>query len=465
MSIRTVSPDDLTRLERERREADRTYHDALARLDAATLQPPAAPPPPADGGVAALEALAGVSSAPAGAGAPRWRRWLLKLAARVARPALRRQEAFNRALVEHLADRAAARRGERGQAAEPVRGPAAPAADFQSRLVQYCRQITPYVDAKDREVSGVLRRVSEDNAVRASELAAAIERLTAAQRGLSESVGILQASTRAAAREIGRLRGPDDEPSPREAAEAPAPPAAGDVLAGADAYKYVSFEDAFRGSQDDVRARQQEYLQYFEGAADVLDVGCGRGEFLDLLRERRIPARGIDANAEMVERCRERGVEASRADALSHVAALPDGSLGGLFAAQVVEHLDAGYLVRLLEQAHRTLRPGSRVVLETINPASWVAFFSAYLRDVTHRQPLHPDTLSYLLRASGFVEVEVIYRSPLPAAAKLLRAAADPATADGAAVRTLAETFNRNVDRLNALLFADQDYAAVATRH
>lgn len=453
MFTRTVSPDDLARLERERREADRTYHDALARLDAAASQPPAAPPPPAGGGVAALEALAAVSSA--GAGAPRWRRWLPKLAARVARPALRRQEAFNRALVEHLADRAAAWRGEREQAA----------AEFQSRLVQYCRRIASYVDTKDREVSGLLRRVSEDNAVRASELAAAMEKLTAAQRGLSESVGVLQASTRTVAREIGRLRGPDDEPSPREAAEAPASPAAGDVLAGADAYKYVSFEDAFRGSQDDVRARQQEYLQYFEGAADVLDVGCGRGEFLDLLRERRIPARGIDVNAEMVERCRERGVEASRADALSHVAALPDGSLGGLFAAQVVEHLDAGYLVRLLEQAYRTLRPGSRVVLETINPASWVAFFSAYLRDVTHRQPLHPDTLSYLLRASGFVEVEVVYRSPLPAAAKLLRAAADPATPDGAAARTLAETFNRNVDRLNALLFADQDYAAVATRH
>lgn len=465
MFTRTVSPDDLARLERERREADRSYHDALARLDAATLQSPPAPPPPADGGVAALAALAGVSSADGGAGAPRWRRWLLKLAARVARPALRRQEAFNRALVEHLADRAAAGRGEREQAADPARGHAAPAADFQSRLAQYCRQITPYVDTKDREVSGVLRRVSEDNAVRASELAAAIEKLAAAQRGLSESVGILQASTRTVAREIGRLRGPADEPSLREAAEPPSPPAAGDALAGADAYKYVSFEDAFRGSQDDVRARQQEYLQYFEGAADVLDVGCGRGEFLDLLRERRIPARGVDVNAEMVERCRERGVEASRADALSHVAALPDGSLGGLFAAQVVEHLDAGYLVRLLEQAYRTLRPGSRVVLETINPASWVAFFSAYLRDVTHRQPLHPDTLSYLLRASGFVEVEVVYRSPLPAAAKLLRAAADPSTPDGTAVRALAETFNRNVDRLNALLFADQDYAAVATRH
>lgn len=464
MFTRTVSPDDLARLERERHEADRSYHDALARLDAAILRPPAAPPTPADSGVAAIEALAGVSSADAGADAP-WRRWLLKLAARVARPALRRQEAFNRALVEHLTDRAAARRGDREQAAELIRGHVAATTDFQSRLAQYCRQITPYVDTKDREVSGALRRVSEDNAVRASELAAAIERLTAAQRGLSESVGILQASTRAAAREIGRLRGPDDEPPSREAAEAPASPAGGDVLAGAEAYKYVSFEDAFRGSQDDVRARQQEYLQYFEGAADVLDVGCGRGEFLNLLRERRIPARGVDVNAEMVERCRERGVEASRADALSHVAALPDGSLGGLFAAQVVEHLDAGYLVRLLEQAYRTLRPGSRVVLETINPASWVAFFSAYLRDVTHRQPLHPDTLSYLLRASGFVEVEVVYRSPLPAAAKLQRAAADPATPDGTAVRALTETFNRNVDRLNALLFADQDYAAVATRH
>ena len=116
----------------------------------------------------------------------------------------------------------------------------------------------------------------------------------------------------------------------------------------------------------------------------------------------------------MVARCVERGLAVTRIDALSHLRALPDKSVGGLFSAQVVEHLEPRYLMRLLEAMHRVLRPGGRAVIETINPASWIAFFSAYLRDVTHRQPLHPDTLQHLLRAAGFVDIEVVYRSPPP---------------------------------------------------
>ena len=133
----------------------------------------------------------------------------------------------------------------------------------------------------------------------------------------------------------------------------------------------------------------------------------------------------------------------------------------------MVEHLEADYLVRLTKEMHRVLRPGGRVIVETINPTSWVAFFSAYLRDITHRHPLHPDTLEYLLRAAGFRDVQVTYRSPPPAVSRLERVPVDlalAATPAGAAVCKLAEAFNRNVDRLNDLVFADQDYAAIATR-
>ena len=115
---------------------------------------------------------------------------------------------------------------------------------------------------------------------------------------------------------------------------------------------------------------------------------------------------GIDTNAEAVERCRARGLDVAQADALEYVGALPDASLGGLFSAQVVEHLEAEYLMQLLDEVNRALRPGSRVVLETINPACWMAFFSAYVSDPTHRHPLHPDTLTYLLQASGFIDVD-----------------------------------------------------------
>jgi O-antigen chain-terminating methyltransferase len=220
---------------------------------------------------------------------------------------------------------------------------------------------------------------------------------------------------------------------------------------------YVGFEDQFRGSDDAIRERLSGYLPVFEGAGNVLDIGCGRGEFLSLLGERGVQATGIDMNAAMVDVCREKGLAAARADALSYLRAQPDGSLGGLFAAQVVEHLEPGYLTRLLSVAFDKLRPGAAIVLETINPACWFAFFESYIRDITHVRPLHPDTLRFLLIASGFQGVEIQYRVPYPEHEKLQRI---PAGTLGDS----AEMLNANVDKLNSLLFTYLDYAAIARR-
>ena len=102
----------------------------------------------------------------------------------------------------------------------------------------------------------------------------------------------------------------------------------------------------------------------------------------------------------MVEVCREQGLDATKADALSYLRGLPDGSLGGLFAAQVVEHLEPAYLTRPARRRVRRAAPGAPIVLETINPACWFAFFESYIRDITHVRPLHPDTLKFLLVAT-----------------------------------------------------------------
>jgi O-antigen chain-terminating methyltransferase len=157
----------------------------------------------------------------------------------------------------------------------------------------------------------------------------------------------------------------------------------------------------------------------------------------------------------MVEVCRSRGLRVDEGDALSFLRALPDGALGGLLAAQVVEHLEPDYLLALLDVAYAKLRPGSRIVLETINPACWFAFFESYIRDITHVRPLHPDTLSYLLTASGFQEVSVSYRAPYPEHEKLQTVPGDD---------DRSETFNANVERLNRLLFTHLDYAAMGRR-
>ena len=229
-----------------------------------------------------------------------------------------------------------------------------------------------------------------------------------------------------------------------------------------DAYKYVGFEDQFRGSREVIRARLESYLPLFDGLSDVLDVGCGRGEFLDLLARAASRARGIDLNHEMAEVCRARGLDVTEADAVGYLSSLPDESLGGLFAAQVVEHLEPAYLLRFLDLAFQKLRPGGRIVLETLNPACWVAFFESYIRDITHGWPLHPETLKYLVVASGFTRADIEFRSPVPPQDRLqpvaLPEGADTVLAD------MVEAFNGNVEKLNSRMFTFMDYAVVGEK-
>ena len=233
-------------------------------------------------------------------------------------------------------------------------------------------------------------------------------------------------------------------------------------MSAVDSYKYVGFENRFRGSEEEIRARQRDYLPYFQGASDVLDVGCGRGEFLELLQQAGIPARGLDINHEMVEVCRARGLEVHEGDALTYLFTLPDESLGGLIAAQVVEHLEPTYLMRLLEIAFLKLRPGSRIILETINPSCWFAFFESYIRDLTHKKAIHPETLKYLLTANGFQPVELHYRAPYPEHGKLRTVL--PPVDGNTSQRALAEVLNENADKVNRLLFGYMDYAAIGSK-
>ena len=340
-----------------------------------------------------------------------------------------------------------------------------PQETFNSTLVQYvnatsgARQVMveAALEQMDEAVEEV-RRVREALAARERRMEAAMAALHGEHGELRTAVGVLQQQVRTA-------RATSPAPAPALAA-APGPaavqPAAGAAAAPDTGHalsdKYVGFEDQFRGSAADIRARLAEYLPIFAGASDVLDVGCGRGEFLDLLREHRVSARGIDLNAAMVQVSRDKGLDVTCADALPYLRAQPPGSLGGLFAAQVVEHLEPGYLTRFLDAAFDALRPGAPIVLETINPACWFAFFQSYIRDITHVRPLHPDTLRFLLVATGFQQVEVQYRAPYPEHEKL-----QPLAATGA-LRDAAETLNANVEKLNGLLFTYLDYAAVARK-
>ena len=473
-----------------RGDAERSDDAALAALQHAMARKPELPQPPAGFDDRQLGALSVAwrllpeepeKDIDLGTG---WRRRLRDIAWRLLRPILHRQQEFNLTLVHHLSGNVRAANESRESAAGVIatldRHLGALAA-FHSQLIPYLgqsaeglRQTTHALQqtthALQQNVHALQQNVhalQQTTQQRTEGLRESVDALERTTEGLSQSVDLATASTHGLKREVERLRrqpaAPAGHPDAGRAASVRPVPAETDL----DAYQYICFEDVFRGSREEIAARQRDYLQYFEGASDVLDIGCGRGEFLALLRDEGIAARGVDTNAEAVERCRERGLEAARSDALAYLRTLADESIGGLFSAQVVEHLEADYLMQVLGDAHRVLRPGSRILLETINPASWTAFFSAFVRDVTHRHPLHPDTLGYLLRASGFVDVTIEYRAPVPDAAKLQRAAVDPALAaapGGVALCKLAETLNQHADRLNSLIFAEQDYAAIARR-
>ena len=467
--------DTLRRLQEEREEADRRYNDALTALDRArpSFDPLPHPAPGFD------EHQLGVLNEawhiiPGPPGGPGLKARIAGIIWRVVGPYFQRQLTFNSLLVDHLnrtteAAREARRTSEQRAAALEARFAALN--DFTARLMLYLQQITAYVDTKGREsgkgalvLNAALSGMADNLDKRWESLDARLETRTAALASTHESlrtaVSVAQQASLSLKRELEHLIAAGELPKGQVTA-APGGGAPAPAFAPAlDAFKYVGFENRFRGSRDVIRERLQTYVPFFAGAQDVLDVGCGRGEFLELLAAAGIRARGIDLNHEMAELCRARGLQVTEADAVGYLSGQPDGSLGGLFAAQVVEHLQPSYLLQLLELAFHKVRPGGRIVLETLNPACWVAFFDSYIRDITHVWPLHPDTLKYLVVASGFSSAEVEYRSPVSEEQKL-QALAPTAYPEFAALVT---AFNENVERLNARMFTYLDYAVVGTR-
>ena len=208
---------------------------------------------------------------------------------------------------------------------------------------------------------------------------------------------------------------------------------------------YFAFEARMRGSTAQVRERQRVYVDDFRGTGPVLDVGCGRGELLVLLREAGVEARGVDADADMVAYARGEGLDVEQDDVLRYLERVEDGSLGGIFAGQVVEHLPPPALLALLGSAARKLRPGGLLVAETINPLSPLALRN-YFADLTHAQPLVPETLALLAQQAGFRETDIRY---LNEPAGKLDIPDDPVLAE-------------NARRLNELLFCPLDYALLA---
>ena len=213
-----------------------------------------------------------------------------------------------------------------------------------------------------------------------------------------------------------------------------------------------AFESAFRGSRDDLAERYRSLAQRFSGQDPVLDIGCGRGEFLELLGELGVQASGVELDPVLVEEARAAGLDAVAGDGVTHLASLTDQSLGGIVLLQVIEHLTPQAAADLVAIAFHKLRPGGLIVVETVNPQSLYTFAHSFYLDPTHGNPVHPAYLKFLFEEAGYPHVELEWRSPPPAD--------DVLAIDEDATKIQAA----NVERLNQLLFAPQDYALIARR-
>jgi O-antigen chain-terminating methyltransferase len=182
---------------------------------------------------------------------------------------------------------------------------------------------------------------------------------------------------------------------------------------------YVAFEDRFRGSREEVKERLRIYLPYVkeakvgERSSPILDLGCGRGEWLELLKGNGYIAKGVDFNRVMVRQCQEFGLDVTESDMIEYLNNQPANSFGALTGFHILEHLSFKTLISLFDEALRVLKPGGMVIFETPNPENLIVAAYHFYFDPTHRNPLPPGLLNFLIESRGFGKTEIIRLHPL----------------------------------------------------
>ena len=324
-------------------------------------------------------------------------------------------------------------------------------------LTWYTRPLHDFHSAVTRSLNETTRAL-EDVRASLSLLEAQVGNLGPRVQSLEQNASASAESLRALQRDVRRVQSDLRESEHRAEKGGGAAPGQQHVSTAIPApgseldFDYFMFEERFRGPESEIKRRQQAYVDYFRGCTEVLDLGCGRGEFLELMRENAIPARGVESGEDALLLCREKGLSVTKSDLLNYLESLPDESLGGIFSSQVIEHLPPIAQMRLTRLAHMKLRPGSPLIIETINPECVFALCRNFYLDPTHVRPVHPEMLAFVLRSLGFSDVDIKYSSPV-----LDRQL--PKLRSGVPGLQL-EDFNQKVDHVNNFLFGFQDYAA-----
>lgn len=189
-----------------------------------------------------------------------------------------------------------------------------------------------------------------------------------------------------------------------------------DQMSTDDAKSYCEFQEKFRGTIADIKERLLFYFNILEERAInlkeqglFLDLGSGRGEWLELLAERGLEGKGVDINLNMAESCRQRGLIVEHDNCLELLTMLPDSSIGVLTGFHLVEHMGKGELNQLLREGFRVLKPGGILILETPNPQNIIVGSCNFYTDPTHNKPIPPEVLKFTVETFGFKEVEIQY--------------------------------------------------------
>ncbi len=218
-----------------------------------------------------------------------------------------------------------------------------------------------------------------------------------------------------------------------------------------DKIDYFDFENHFRGSIDSIKKAQEIYLEYFRDKTNVIDIGCGRGEFLSLMKDSGIAAHGVDIYEPYVDYCNMKGLSAVCGDGADFLS--KQESVDGIFVGQVVEHLKTGEIIRLCSVAYEKLSEGGCIVIETPNPTSLAIYTNAFYIDPSHIKPVHPLTMKYFLEKAGFTEIDIVYtehsRPPFRIPELDIEGAGE---------------FNSAMKNVSELLYGSQDYAVIAKK-
>lgn len=241
----------------------------------------------------------------------------------------------------------------------------------------------------------------------------------------------------------------------QQSAAVPAAPAAEAASSGGeseyDEIDYFDFENHFRGSIESIRKAQEIYLEYFRDKTNVVDIGCGRGEFLSLMKDNGINARGVDIYQPYADYCNMKGLSAECGDGVKYLS--QQDSVDGIFVGQVVEHLKTGEIIRLCNTAYEKLKEGGCIVIETPNPTSLAIYTNAFYIDPSHMKPVHPLTMKYFLEKAGFREISIVYTEQSRPPFEI-----PELDIDGAG------EFNSAMKNVSDLLYGSQDYAVIAVK-